>query len=102
MSEADLIRRIDAMQACQVGPSDEWAKATKSGYNQAATDCAINIMRIEPIAPTTAQLMADERVKSLVEAGERMRAYFTKCNSGDVYAGSDFEAALAKLKEPKP
>ena len=31
---ADLIRRIDAMQACQVGHSDEWSKATKYGYNQ--------------------------------------------------------------------
>jgi len=24
----DLIRRMDAIQACQVGPSDEWARAT--------------------------------------------------------------------------
>lgn len=48
----DLIRRIDAMQACQVGPSDEWAKATKDGYNQAATDCAMAILRIAPISST--------------------------------------------------
>jgi len=47
----DLIRRIDAMQACQVGPSDEWAKATKDGYNQAATDCAMAILRVDS-APT--------------------------------------------------
>ena len=44
----DLIRRMDAIQACQVGPSDEWARATKDGYNQAATDCQRNILRIEP------------------------------------------------------
>jgi len=48
--ETDLIRRIDAMQATQVGPSDEWAKATKSGYNQASTDIAMNIMKL-PAAP---------------------------------------------------
>ena len=45
----DLIRRIDAMQACQVGPSDEWSKATKDGYNQAATDCAMAILRVAPV-----------------------------------------------------
>lgn len=48
----DLIRRMDAIQACQVGPSDEWARATKDGYNQAATDCQRNILLIEP-APNT-------------------------------------------------
>lgn len=42
----DLIRRMDAVQACQVGPSDEWSRSTKSGYNQAATDCAMNILKI--------------------------------------------------------
>lgn len=47
MSGQDLISRMDAIQACQVGPSDEWSKATKSGYSQAATDCALNILRIE-------------------------------------------------------
>ena len=46
----DLIRRIDAMQACQVGPSDEWSKATKDGYNQAATDCAMAILRVAPVS----------------------------------------------------
>jgi len=51
----DLIRRIDAMQATQVGPSDEWAKATKSGYNQAATDIAMNIMKL-PAATLTVQV----------------------------------------------
>jgi hypothetical protein len=57
--DTDLIRRIDAMQATQVGPSDEWANATKSGYNQAATDIAMNIMKIAA-APVTV------RVKPLV------------------------------------
>ncbi len=44
----DLIRRIDAIQACQVGSSDGWAFATKSGYNQAALDCARNILQVKP------------------------------------------------------
>lgn len=48
---SDLIRRMDAVQACQVGPSDEWSRSTKSGYNQAATDCAMNILRIAPALP---------------------------------------------------
>ena len=43
---SDLISRMDAIQACEVGPSDEWSKATRSGYCQAATDCARNILRI--------------------------------------------------------
>ncbi len=51
----DLIRRIDAMQACQVGPSDEWAKATKDGYNQAATDCAMAILRVDSAPAVTVQ-----------------------------------------------
>ncbi len=46
---SDLIWRIDAMQACQVAPSDEWSKATKGGYNQAATDCAAAILRVAPV-----------------------------------------------------
>lgn len=48
---SDLIRRMDAVQACQVGPSDEWSQSTKSGYNQAATDCAMNILRIPAVQP---------------------------------------------------
>ena len=48
---SDLIRRKDAVQACQVGPSDEWSRSTKSGYNQAATDCAMNILRIPAVQP---------------------------------------------------
>lgn len=53
----DLIRRGDAMQACQVGPSDEWSRDTKSGYNQAATDCAMNILRV-PAVQSAARIEA--------------------------------------------
>ena len=48
---SDWIRRMDAVQACQVGPSDEWSQFTKSGYNQAATDCAMNILRVPAAQP---------------------------------------------------
>ena len=48
---SDLIRRMDAVQACQVGPSGEWSRDTKSGYNQAATDCAMNILRVPAVKP---------------------------------------------------
>ena len=65
--QGDLIRRMDAIQACQVGPSDEWSRSTKSGYEQAATDCARNILRIEPPAPADA-LAEVQRLRETVEA----------------------------------
>jgi len=52
------------------------------------------------LAITTAQLMADPRVKSLVDAGEVM----AKALRGDyIVPGSAkaWDAALAQLKEPK-
>ena len=52
MSDNDLIRRGDAIAACAVGPSDEWARATKSGYTQAATDCTFNVLRIPAVQVT--------------------------------------------------
>ena len=61
-----LINRMDAIQACQVGPSDEWSKSTKSGYAQAATDCARNILRIEPATPTPDPNAGAVKVKPLV------------------------------------
>ena len=64
----DLIHRMDAIQACQVGPSDEWSKATKSGYEQAATDCQRNILRIKPAAIEPHPDPRDEVIKGLVEA----------------------------------
>ena len=52
----DWISRMDAVQACQVGPSDEWSRSTKSGYNQAATDCAMNILCIPAVQPDAAAI----------------------------------------------
>ena len=68
---SDLIRRIDAMQACQVAPSDEWSKATKGGYNQAATDCAMALLKCEPVPPTlSAALEALAEIGAVVTAIE--------------------------------
>jgi len=62
----DLIRRMDAVQACQVGPSDEWSSDTKSGYNQAATDCAMNMLRIPAVHP-------NDRIEALTADNARLR-----------------------------
>ena len=61
-TRVDLIHRMDAMQACQVGPSDEWAKATKDGYNRAATDCAFNILKIKPAIICTATPAPSDKI----------------------------------------
>ena len=65
---SDLINRMDAIQACEVGPSDEWSKATRSGYWQAATDCARNILRIVPQPDPR-----DEVIKGLMDALNTIR-----------------------------
>ena len=107
MSDFDMIRRIDAMQACQVGPPDEWARATKSGYNQAATDCAMNILRLEPVATSSAaQIAADTRVQALVEALEKIRHEASRARGEQSHrdacklASRVSSAALAAFKEP--
>lgn len=65
----DLIRRIDAIHACQVGPSDEWSTSTKDGYIFAATECSMNILRI-PRTIDPAQI----RAEALREAAASVRA----------------------------
>jgi hypothetical protein len=79
----DFIRRIDAMQACQVGPSDEWSKSTRDGYNQAATDCAMNMLRVPAV---TVQAQIDAAV-----AAERERCAKV----------ADAQEALATAREEK-
>lgn len=66
----DLISRMDAVQATRVGPSDEWSRDTKSGYELAATDCMMNILKVPPAdlsLPLGAVAMRD--VASAVVAG---------------------------------
>ena len=105
---SDLIRRIDAMQACQVAPSDEWSKATKDGYNQAATDCAMALLKCEPVPPTLSAAMELPEVRALLEALRDMRRQFSPYPSQDTErwreeheACEHADAALAAIKEPK-
>lgn len=44
-----LIKRDDALAACEIGPSDEWHMHTKSGYELAADDCKRNIVAVPAI-----------------------------------------------------
>ena len=60
-----------------------------------------------PMPPTPAQLMADPRVKALVEALEKIQRETVRCRGDQSYrdackmAFSVTRAALAQLKEPK-
>ncbi len=56
---SDLIPRHMAVSACAIGPSDEWSKSTRSGYEQAALDCTMNILRIENEPPNTLAAFTD-------------------------------------------
>jgi hypothetical protein len=68
----DLISRMDAVQATRVGPSDEWSRATKDGYELAATDCMMNILKIPP-ADRIRQLEVDAREAALVQRLDEAR-----------------------------
>ena len=100
---SDLVLRMDAIQACQVGPSDEWAKATKSGYMQAATDCARNILRIEPQPDPR-----DEVIKGLVAALNTIHARAITTRGDQAYrefprfAEKVSRAAIAVAKAMQP
>lgn len=83
---SDLIRRIDAIQACQVAPSGEWSDARKSGYNQAATDCAMALLKCEPVPPTLSAAMELPEVQAL----EAKIADLENANSS-------YQAALSRL-----
>ena len=87
----DLIRRIDAMQACQVAPSDEWAKATKDGYNQAATDCAMAILRVAPV-PAANDEVASYKMASM-ECELECKAL--RAQRDDAWVRADHALALA-------
>lgn len=110
MSDDDLIRRMDAIRACQVGPSDEWSKSTKDGYNQAATDCAMNILRI-PTSTDLADALAVPEIAALVKAVRRFEMLMqTQIRTADFHGGGcgcircaedDMFAALRAIGEPR-
>lgn len=73
----DLISRMSAIQACNVGASDEWSKSTKSGYTQAALDCKRNILRIKP---ASLELQPDPRDEVIARLVEALRYYADPAN----------------------
>ena len=99
---SDLIRRMDAVQACQVGPSDEWSRSTKSGYNQAATDCAMNILHVPAALPAVQPDAAAIREAALLEAAEICRNYSMDDGSGmfDVHSAACEHSILALIDKP--
>lgn len=62
-----LIKRDDALAACEIGPSDEWHMHTKSGYELAADDCKRNIVAVPAID------IATIREDALREAAENCK-----------------------------
>ena len=98
----DPIHRMDAIQACQVGPSDEWSKATKSGYEQAATDCQRNILRIKPAAIEPQPDPRDEVIARLVEALDELADLTDDLVNGvytpDSFTSQPARAAIAAVK----
>jgi hypothetical protein len=71
---ADLIERMDAVQATRVGPSDEGSSATKDGYELAATDCMMNILQIPPAAEVLRLTARIAQLEALVAAADRLAA----------------------------
>jgi hypothetical protein len=49
----DLIRRDDALAACDIGPCSEWNDYTKDGYSLAADDCKRGIAALPTVDPAT-------------------------------------------------
>lgn len=94
---SDLMRRMDAVQACQVGPSDEWSQSTKSGYNQAATDCAMNILRIPAVQPDAREAALREALYGLRKAADDLDGYVGR-GYGDEYL--ELADRLALLDRP--
>jgi len=106
MSDDDLIRRMDAVQACQVGTSDEWSRSTKDGYNQAATDCYMNILKIAPAAQPAVTVEEAARVllrdlNSVKPVGMWGDAW-PSINKNEGYAWNRMASALRALAGDKP
>lgn len=47
----DLIKRDDALAACDIVPPDEWHLYSRDGYEFAAHDCIRNIAALPAIDP---------------------------------------------------
>ena len=64
----DLISRMDAVQATRAGPSDEWSRDFKTGYEWAATEIMMNVLKIKP-DPASARITA---LEAQVAAADRL------------------------------
>ena len=87
----DLISRMSAIQACQIGPSDEWSRSTKSGYAQAATDCAFNILKIQAAiepAPDPRDAVIARLEADLAESNRRRDGWKEKAEGYDALAAA--------------
>lgn len=51
MTDQELIKREDALAACDIGPCSEWTDYTKDGYSLAADDCKRGIAALPAIDP---------------------------------------------------
>jgi hypothetical protein len=84
----DLIKRGDALNACDIGPCDEWSDFTKSGYNLAAEDCKRNIAAL-PAVTVNVNALVWEKDSLKGSYPTRFRANMP-CKSGDYsVAGSE-------------
>ena len=71
----DLIKRKDALAACDIAPPDEWNDYTKGGYDFAAEECKRNIATLPAINPTD---RIEELVKDQKQNGEDYCALMEK------------------------
>lgn len=55
----DLIKRDDALAACDIAPPDEWNDYTKGGYDFAAEDCKRNIATLPAVTVGVKPLVWD-------------------------------------------
>lgn len=100
----DLISRMDAVQATRVGPSDEWSRDTKGGYELAATDCMMNILKVLPAdlsSPLGAVAMRDAAISAIDADGEYVRAIglSSRIRAIPLPTHADMLAAALKLPE---
>lgn len=96
----DLIKRDDALAACDIGPCSEWTNYTKDGYSHAADDCKRGIAALPAVDPVVIhqvdaaairEAALEARIEELVEERDEFER---------LWEHSDFNLKL-KTKELK-
>ena len=98
----DLIKRDDALAACDIAPPDEWNDYTKGGYDFAAEECRRNIAAL-PANPVVNDPAAD-RIEELMKERDDLGRKLNTARYGQpdfawsihVEAMADLRAKLAK------